>query len=258
MSQLFRYSQGQGRPVLLIHGWGMNHQVWQPVIDVLSEQCAVTVVDLPGHGRSADLELSDWESVLELLEPLLTEQMTVMGWSLGGLVAQKLAIRYPEKVTGLVMVASNPSFVAHESWSHGLPVQVLDDFASNLQQDYQATVKRFFALQFMGARTDPAVQNALRDRILAFPATLPALATGLRWLKETDLVSEGLAQQPTQWILGRLDKLTPASLATAIPEFGSHHQLALLPRAAHVPFVTHPDEFLQTLSAFWESINHAG
>ena len=174
-----------------------------------------------------------------------------MGWSLGGLLAQALAHALPERVAGLILVASTPKFVADETWQPALAVEVLAAFAEQLQTDYQATVKRFFALQFLGVKADSRSVNALRDSIIEYPATLPALAAGLDLLRTLDF-SQQPVTQPTQWVLGRLDKLIPASLADALPELGYKH-VALLPQAAHVPFVTHTELFMEQIEAFLDA-----
>lgn len=257
MSQLFTRTEGVGQPLVVLHGWGMNQCVWEPVRQQLAAQLEVTWVDLPGHGDSAQAEADSLDAMIAALLPHIPPDAIIMGWSLGGLLAQALAIRYPERVKGLVLVASTPCFVQHADWQHGLPAAVLAGFAESLQQDYQATVKRFFALQFMGMRSDPKQLNALRDIIMRKPATLAALKAGLAILHSADF-SQQRIEQPQQWILGRLDKLIPVSLATALDSSAANGslQVQVMAKAAHVPFVTHPDEFLELLMPFIEQVHH--
>ena len=229
----------------------MNSRVWQPVIPALAQRAQVIAVDLPGHGLSRDVPLESLQQTLAQLTPHIPENAIIMGWSLGGLLAQALAHALPERVAGLILVASTPKFVADETWQPALAVEVLAAFAEQLQTDYQATVKRFFALQFLGVKADSRSVNALRDSIIEYPATLPALAAGLDLLRTLDF-SQQPVTQPTQWVLGRLDKLIPARLADALPELGYKH-VALLPQAAHVPFVTHTELFMEQIEAFLDA-----
>lgn len=254
MSQLFTRTEGTGPPLVVLHGWGMNHRVWEPVRQQLAAHAQVSWIDLPGHGDSHETGAADIDEMAELLLPHIPHGAVIMGWSLGGLVAQALAIKYPERVAALILVASTPCFVQHDGWEHGLPAAVLQGFAENLQQDYQATVKRFFALQFMGVRSNPKAVNQLRDDILSKSATLQALTSGLDILHTTDF-SQQVVRQPKQWILGRLDKLIPASLAEALVPGGSQ-QIHVMPKSAHVPFVTHPDEFMDLVLPFMEQVQH--
>jgi pimeloyl-[acyl-carrier protein] methyl ester esterase len=238
----------QHKPLILLHGWGMNSQVWQPILPLLEQHAPVTCLDLPGHGTNQHLPLGTLKDAVAQLADQIPQDAILMGWSLGGLVAQALAHALPDKVAGLIQIASTPKFVADEYWQHGLAPDVLDNFATNLQTDYQGTVKRFFALQFLGLKTNTRTVNALRERIMQQPASLPALEDGLNILATADFTLQPVAQ-PTLWMLGRLDKLIPASLADALPEMGYKH-ITLLPNAAHVPFVTHPELFMEHIRAF--------
>ncbi|PIE00806.1 MAG: pimeloyl-[acyl-carrier protein] methyl ester esterase [Thiothrix nivea] len=253
MSQLFTRIEGEGQPLVVLHGWGMNHRVWEPVRQQLASHMQVIWIDLPGHGDSHGLVAESQQAMVDMLVEYIPPQAIVMGWSLGGLIAQALALQYPQRVRALILVASTPCFVQHDGWEHGLPESVLQTFAENLHQDYHATVKRFFALQFMGVRSDPQMIHDLRDNILSKPAAFHALETGLEILKTADFSQQTLSQ-PQQWILGRLDKLIPVGLAETLTD--AQQQVAIMPRAAHVPFVTHPDVFLEQVLIFIRQVQH--
>jgi pimeloyl-[acyl-carrier protein] methyl ester esterase len=229
----------------------MNSHVWQPILPALAQRAQVITIDLPGHGANRHLSLGTLENAVGQLIPHIPPDAIILGWSLGGLIAQALAYALPERVSALILVASTPKFVAGASWGHGLPEATLAGFAQNLQQDYAATVKRFFALQFLGVKADARQVNALRESIMAHPANLQALEDGLDILRTADF-SHLPAKQPTQWLLGRLDKLIPASLADVLPEMG-YKQVAMLGSAAHVPFVTHPELFMEHIGAFLDA-----
>ncbi len=248
MTTLYTNSIGQGRPVVLLHGWGMNSAVWQPIQSQLAQHHQVIAIDLPGHGRSRDVILADLTATIATLAPLIPSDAVIIGWSLGGLVAQALAQALPDKIRGLILVASTPKFVATAQWEYAVSDSVLDTFAQNLQADYLGTVRRFFALQFLNTKVDTQQVNALRETIMTHPATTQALAQGLELLRTTDFSTQPVAQ-PTQWILGRLDKLIPVSLADALPSMG-YQNVAVLNNAAHVPFVTHPALFMEHVENF--------
>lgn len=248
LSQLFTITEGQGRPLVALHGWGMNQVVWQPIRERLTQQAQVTWVDLPGHGRSAELKSASLEAVVEQLIPHIPDNAVIMGWSLGGLIAQAVAQRLPEKLAGLILVASTPKFVLSPDWPYALSTEVLQSFADSLGQDYVATVRRFFALQFMGVRSDPTALHTLRDQILQYPASLSALKDGLEVLRTADCRKNSI-QQPCLWVLGRLDKLIPVSLADGLQAL-RYGEVQVMPKAAHVPFVTHSDEFMIIVENF--------
>lgn len=239
---------GQGPALVLLHGWGMNSRVWQPIQHVLAQRTQITLIDLPGHGLNQQETLGDLDHAVALLKDLIPDNVIIMGWSLGGLVAQALAKALPERVKGLILIASAPRFVASKAWPHAMPAHLLATFGKSLQTDYLGTVKRFFALQFLSTKTDTKVVNALRESIMQQPASKQALEDGLQILATADFTRQPV-QQPTLWLLGRLDKLVPESLASALPELG-YQRVVLMDGVAHVPFVTHPEQFMQHVEAF--------
>ncbi len=239
---------GQGKPLVLLHGWGMNSQVWQPLLPDLAQHTQVICIDLPGHGANSHLPLGTLAEAVAQLAPHIPQDAIVMGWSLGGLIAQGLAHALPERIAALILIASTPKFVAEGDWLHGVSPDLLALFGRSLQTDYLGTVKRFFALQFLSTKTDTRLVNALRERIMEQPASLAALAEGLTILQTADFLQRP-APQPTLWMLGKLDKLIPVTLADILPDMGYQH-IALLESAAHVPFVTHPDAFMAHIETF--------
>ena len=86
-------TQGTGTDIVVIHGWGMNANVWQTLLPELTSQFRVTQIDLPGFGDSHSLTLSpSLEAICHDILPSLPQQFHVLGWSLGGLVATQLAV----------------------------------------------------------------------------------------------------------------------------------------------------------------------
>lgn len=95
--------QGQGEPLLLIHGVGLNADAWGPQIAALSDTHRVIALDMPGHGQSAPppdgAAIADYAAqALALLDALGIEKANVVGHSMGGLVALALALDKPERV----------------------------------------------------------------------------------------------------------------------------------------------------------------
>ncbi|HEX9439934.1 MAG TPA: alpha/beta hydrolase [Roseiflexaceae bacterium] len=110
---------GQGDPLLLIHGALVSRTYWQAEAAYFAQRYQVITVDLRGHGESSrttlpySVELFT-RDVVGLLDALGLERVFCCGHSLGGMVAQELAISYPERVRGLILA---------DTWHnpHGLP-----------------------------------------------------------------------------------------------------------------------------------------
>ena len=167
MNPLYCHVIGSGPDVVLLHGWGMHSGVWEDVVENLLDHYRVTLIDLPGHGYSravgAGHTLSELAAAVLAVAP---PRAAWVGWSLGGLVAQQVALTRPERVSRLVLVNSTPCFVQRPDWPHGVAPPVLRRFAEELRQDYRAVLKRFIALEVHGSEHASAqlIQSMPRSR----------------------------------------------------------------------------------------------
>jgi flavin reductase (DIM6/NTAB) family NADH-FMN oxidoreductase RutF/pimeloyl-ACP methyl ester carboxylesterase len=94
---------GAGEPLLLIHGVGMNATIWQPQIELLKSRYDVIAIDMLGHGGSRlppeNPVLADYANqAIELIDHLGLAKVSIIGHSMGALVAQELALSAPERV----------------------------------------------------------------------------------------------------------------------------------------------------------------
>src|SRR4030067_648858 len=152
-----------GSPLLLIHGWAMHGGMWRTVAERLAQHFQVLAVDLPGHGESEALANADLDTVVDALSARFCEPLNICGWSLGGQVALRWAMRYPQQVQRLMLVASTPCFVRREEWKHAMSMDLLLEFGAALQQHYALTLKRFLALQVRGGGRGGGLLAAFRD-----------------------------------------------------------------------------------------------
>jgi pimeloyl-[acyl-carrier protein] methyl ester esterase len=242
---------GCGPDLTLLHGWGMHSGVWSEVMPELESKFRVHAVDLPGHGLSAAIGATDFDSAVELVAESIPEGGAVCGWSLGGLFAQRLASRHGAKVARLGLVSATPCFVGREDWPHGMKAATLAAFAENLRTHREATLENFVRLNALhGARGRDAIRAFSRRIAERGAPSLAALENGLRWLRETDLRDAAPSLRvPTVVIHGTRDALAPIEagrwLASRIPRC----RLVEVEDAAHLPFFTHPRVFLDALDS---------
>ena len=158
----------QSIPIVLLHGWGLNSGVWQPLIENLPIELTdifhVITIDLPGFGANVNCKVSPYSlvNVCQYIAETIEQPAIYLGWSLGGLVATEMTLTYPEKVLGLITVASSPRFIEQRSevvedkrvnkllWP-GIKPNVLDFFHQQLQVDAEKTINGFLKLQAMGS-----------------------------------------------------------------------------------------------------------
>jgi pimeloyl-[acyl-carrier protein] methyl ester esterase len=190
--------------------------------------------------------------IVDSLAEQFAEPLTVCGWSLGGQVALRWAMRYPQQVERLVMVASTPCFVRLEGWRYALSAEILEEFAVNLQHHYALTLKRFLSLQMRGSDQEREVLAILRDGL--FSRGEPdrgALQSGLDILRDSDLRGAlPEIRQPTLVLAGERDTLIPQQASQYLAGQIPGARLATIKGAAHAPFLSHQDEFINHLLDF--------
>jgi pimeloyl-[acyl-carrier protein] methyl ester esterase len=245
-------SGDRGAPLLLIHGWGMHGGMWGGVAEKLAQYFPVLVVDLPGHGQSAAMAHYDLDRVVDILSAQFGGQLNVCGWSLGGQVALRWAMRYPQQVQRLVLVASTPCFVRLDDWRYALSVEILEEFAVNLQQNYALTLKRFLSLQMRGSEQEREILAILRDELFSRgKPDLTTLQAGLEILRTSDLrAALPEVQQATLVLAGERDTLIPLQASQYLAQQIPTAELVKIKGAAHAPFLSHREEFVDYLVKF--------
>lgn len=250
MSELFIHTEGTGDAhVVLLHGWAMHGGVFAPLVEALRERCMLHVIDLPGHGRSRDCEVS--------LQPVECARAIAarvppaiwLGWSLGGLYALQAALDFPEHVQALAMLCASPRFVRGDDWPHAVSPEILQNFEHDLATDYAETLERFMALEALGSDCAQADLRKLRaDTFNENPPAVRALVEGLGVLEHSDLRArvQELAQ-PSAWIAGRRDRLIPwqAMQWSAAQCSGAFTCVA---GGGHAPFIGHTDAVIAALA----------
>ncbi|KTC98190.1 alpha/beta fold hydrolase [Legionella erythra] len=231
-------TRGKGPALVLLHGWGFDHRVFEPLAAALLSHFTVYLIDLPGFGRTP---LMDWAAFKKQLLKALPRQFAVSGWSMGGLYAMRLAIEEPERVSHLMVTASSPRFIRSAHWP-GVEKQVFEGFLSNLSRDPEQTMRDFVTLQ---ARHQ-SLMTLIPDKV-----SIEALQQGLEILKEWDLRDALLDyKKPACFVFGRLDAITPRLTMDAMVEKYPDFHYRLFQKAAHMPFLSHQDDYLQLLYEF--------
>ncbi|OUD14162.1 pimeloyl-ACP methyl ester esterase BioH [Thioflexithrix psekupsensis] len=237
---LYIKQQGQGFPLILLHGWGFNHAIWEDCAAQWARYFTVYQVDLPGHGQSPLCDY-DWERLLPVLAAQLPARAIWVGWSLGGLLASAMARWRPERVQALVLFASSPCFMTADDWPHAMTPQVLNQFAHQLAQDIEGTLQRFLLLQVRGL--DAPRQKLRQLQPLVAQAGYPSLATlqqGLTLLINSDLRKELAAIScPALLFLGHYDALVPVAVRHDIAKWWPTLKTVVVKPAAHLPFLSH-------------------
>lgn len=177
--------KGSGAPLVLIHGWGSSATIFAQLMAQLPAQHTLAP-DLPGYGTSSAAENVDLASLasdfIAWFDALGFETVTLCGWSFGGILAQHLAARFPQRVQRLILIATTPRFVAAANWKHGLADTAVRALSRDFKRAPLATLERFQSLQFQG---ETAIPPALLPTV-----TMATALGGLELLRHVDLRSE--------------------------------------------------------------------
>lgn len=252
MIKIHKEVYGEGKPIVLIHGWAMHTGIWRTFAQQLAQNYQVTCLDLPGHGLSETAEPYTLEEVsAALVEVLPKPPVCLLGWSLGATVVLAIAKNYPQQVSSLILLAGNPRFVQDGDWS-GMNPQFLDDFSSNLSANSQLMLVQFLALQVNGLPNGKQILKDLKQVMAECDSPVESvLQDGLKILKNVDL-REGLVtvECPIILIHGDKDTLIPVQVSQDMKRIQPACEINIISGAGHVPFLSHQSEVIEIINQF--------
>ncbi|VVN14435.1 Pimeloyl-[acyl-carrier protein] methyl ester esterase [Pseudomonas fluorescens] len=232
--------------LILLPGWGLGISPLEPLaaaLQGLDDQLRVEIEPLP------ELESSDIEEWLDELDSTLPQDVWLGGWSLGGMLACELAARRGDRCCGLLTLASNPSFVAHEQWSSAMPAETFDAFLAGCKADPRMTLKRFSLLCAQGS-ADP--RGLSRLLLGGAPHTSASVSiSGLEVLAQLD-TRQALQtfRGPQLHLFAGLDGLVPAEAAQALLKLLPDVEIGLIERASHAFLLEDPHGVAGAIQAF--------
>ena len=239
---------------MLLHGWAMHGGVFAPLVARLAAGFTLHLVDLPGHGRSADSTIAARARRLRARRsPRGRRARSWLGWSLGGLVALHAAQQLPDSVRGLAMICASARFVRADDWPQGMDDSVFRGFADALARDYRGTHRSLPAARGarLGSRPrrDPPAAPAgvrLRRTVAASARRGPGRVAGQRPARR--LAGAGNAQ-PVDRRPARPAGVAAGDAGLRAGRRGMVSTLRI-EGGGHAPFLTHGDEVASAIRQF--------
>jgi len=237
----------QGAPaLLLLHSLGTSLHVWDAQVPALAAQFRVIRPDMRGHGlttvsRGPTGIPALAADALALLDTLGIAQAHIAGLSIGGLLAQSIAVQAPSRVLSLALIDTAMALPPPQSWhdraaavrAHGM-ASIADAVIARWVTPAFANAPAAHGLRAMLLRTDPEGYAAAAEAIAAadLTAEIPAIRT------------------PTLVLVGEQDQTTPIATARALADAIPGATLQIIPNAAHLPTAEQPDSVTAALRAF--------
>jgi len=250
--------EGQGEPVLFIHGWSVDSRIWAQQRQFFSSAFQVVSVDLPGHGATPWQDLTLAQIAVDFAEVLRktgSRPAHIVGSSFGGLVGLKIYELFPQMVRSLTLVGSQPKFVQTPDYPFGLSAERLDKLRGQINNDYPAIVPIFFRSLFTAKeRASERFKWLQQFRKNEAVPSREALLLLLDRLCEIDLRGVlAVVKAPVLFINGTEDPICPRSFYAQLEKELPSAKFRWMPDCGHFPFVSHPAEFNNLLNEFLRS-----
>jgi pimeloyl-ACP methyl ester esterase len=249
---------GQGKPIVLIHGWAMDSLVWSFFVEEFSPLCRVIAVDLRGHGQSGAIlgpyNLDSFTvDLLNLMDDLKLKDATVIGWSMGVSAVLKMFEHAAPAVDSLVLISGTPSLVARGDYPHGLPRGEVSSLLRSIKKEYAPGMAGFYKLMFQGND----VQHPQREKIYALAADTAraprqeVACEALQSMQQEDLrPCLNKIHAPVLLIHGSHDQICLPAASRYMAEQIASSSLYIVDAVGHVPFLTAAEDVHREVKKF--------
>jgi 3-oxoadipate enol-lactonase len=244
--------EGEGIPIILIHGVGADLTLWDDVVPILSKSYKIIRYDLRGCGLS---ELSS-EPSLEILaedlagimDALSIRDAHVLGWSLGGMIAIQFTSIYPDRVKSLILVGTNVRLGSRAA------AIFQDRVLIARQEGMEALVNRTF--QFTEQTFSPEVREKNPEKVARFKSKLlrnskEGYAACAEVLLRSDVskIVPGI-KNPTLVIAGQHDTSSPISGSEELCIYLENSLMKIIPNCGHYYPLEQPELLIDALKLY--------
>jgi 3-oxoadipate enol-lactonase len=241
--------------VIFANSLGTDCRLWDEVAEALSARYRVVLYDKRGHGLSENspgpysIEMLA-DDVLELADHLGLSKFTFVGLSIGGLIAQQIAVKAPERLSALVICDSAAKIGNDESWNARIDAVTKNGLSSITD----AVMQRWFTPEFHAGK-----QMELAGWIQMLLGTPDdGYAAACAALREADL-TQAIASitAPTLVICGDGDQSTPPELVKETAALIPGARFEIIQGCGHIPPAEQPEALLALLTRHFEEHIHA-
>ncbi|MBT3670649.1 MAG: alpha/beta fold hydrolase [Chloroflexi bacterium] len=254
--EIFYKKVGEGIPCLMMHGGlGVDHNVMHPWLDGLGEKMELVYYDHRGNGKSTPVEANSLthEVLLEdakaLASALGYEKFAILGHSYGGFLGLEFALKFPERVTHLILVDTAAAFdyfdeILENAKKKGATEEMIEAIIEEWHSDeeFEKGLKTFFPLYFKNY--DENFANKMVENIIMKYSGM----TREGELAGFDVRNRlGEIEIATLVLVGEDDFITPASKAETIHAGIPNSEMHIFENSGHFPFIEEKEAFFQAV-----------
>ncbi|MDX1707183.1 MAG: alpha/beta hydrolase [Desulfobacterales bacterium] len=250
---------GRGQPLVMIRGVGSNVDHWYDQVPALSRKFQLLVFDNRGIARSSDpggpFSIRDMAAdTIALMDAVGIKKAHVLGYSMGGMVAQEMAVNYPQKIAGLILVATDCGISLRIRAQPEVTRLFSEMIRLGTEEAKLAAARCLFANQTF--ENNPQVIQHYADVSQRFPATQKMLAKQWAAVTQHDACDrlQGISS-PTLAITGSEDVLIPPQNAAVLAERIPHAQMISIDGGGHLFLIEQPRQFNQAIIKFLEGLS---
>ena len=260
--EMYYEVHGEGTPLLLIRGWGGSSQSWSPnFIKSLSQQHRLIIFDNRGTGKTSkpDKKYSIEQmadDAARLLDATNTQKAHIVGFSMGGMIAQQFGIKYPEKTIGLVIACSRPDRnnapVSQEA------VQMMEYMISPpegmSERDLKSMAMSLYATpEYINEHGEDLLNSLLNSKIIPTPGYVRRRQLDAI-IEFSSLDSLHLIKSPTLVIHGEKDSWIPAMNSKVIAAKIPDSKLVIFEKSGHA-FLEQFTDMTETILGFLKEVD---
>lgn len=239
--------KGSGYPVLLIHGFPLDHTIYLETADRLCDHARVVLADLRGFGQSIPTgqaislrQMAD--DLIELMDDLEIEKAILGGHSMGGYIGLDFCRRYPQRAAGLALIASHSGADTDEQRQGRLAN--IERIRGGQARDYllETMLPKLSQSVDVRKRLTGLMTSTADDTLIGALRSMADRHDHTHWLKESGI--------PAAVICGEDDMILPVEKAVQMAALIGADPVAAIPAAGHMPMMENPDATADALKRF--------
>ncbi len=249
--QLYVQDWGAGKTIVLIHGWPLDHRMFDyQMMELAKRDCRVVAIDLRGFGQSdKPWDGNDYDTwaidIGKVIAELILRDVTLAGFSMGGAIAAHyVARRIDTRISKLALISAPVLNAAPRPEDR----QAMEAHLKSILED-----RPRFMREHIKNMTNTAMSTENRDWLasLGMQASVRACIRGLEELRDRDLrMALGNIRIPTRFFHGKMDRIIPFSLAEAQTRLIKAASLVPFENSGHAIFWDERDRIVEELDKF--------